>query len=366
MSLRTLSIRGVRNLNDNEINLSQGVNVFFGDNGAGKTSVLESVHLLAMNRSFQQSRTRTAVSLNADLAILSAELCDGDQLLVKRSSDGKSSVALNGKAVTSVSSLVTKLPTQLIHSGSFKLLEGSPSDRRKYLDWGVFHTSSDFMAVWQHFQKCLKNRNSLLRSGKIDRSQMAVWEQGFIESAVKIDQMRQRYLAEFSPVFKQILQQLVELDDVDISYYRGWDKTKDFSAVLEAQRHRDLKLGYSQSGPQRADLKVKVSNLNAVDVLSRGQQKLVVCALKIAQSRLLQSKVTQPSIFLVDDLPSELDERHIHKLCLLLEEIGCQVFMTAIEPDTFKNIWLKPDQIDMFHVEHGSVTRVTNLGESNV
>ncbi|TCS43852.1 DNA replication/repair protein RecF [Reinekea marinisedimentorum] len=365
MSIRTLSINGVRNLESIDLSPSGTINVFFGENGSGKTSIIESVHLLAMTRSFNQARTRTALSLDADSLEVSGDLTDLGSLSYHREPNGKYRVLINHKPVQSISTLAHSVPTQLIYSGTFSLLEGSPSDRRKFLDWGVFHESEGFLEDWRLFQKCLKNRNSLLRSGKIDRSELQVWERGFIDTSVRIDQARKEYLAIFSPVFKDILSQLTDLESVELSYSRGWDKTRELADVLESQKARDCKIGYTQAGPQRADLRIRVNRLNAVDVLSRGQQKLVICALKIAQSALLQSQVTQPTIFLIDDLPSELDERHIKKLCRLLENIGCQVFMTAVESAPLVKIWQQPEQVRMFHVEHGSVSKVFNLGENN-
>lgn len=348
-----------------DLSLSDTINVFYGENGAGKTSVLEAIHLLAMTRSFTQPRTRTAVSLGAETLQVIADSSELGILTHQRQTNGKYRVLLNSKPVTSISTLAHSLPAQLIYSGTFSLLEGSPSERRKFLDWGVFHKTDSFLNDWRNFQKCLKNRNSLLRSGKIDRSELLVWERGFVDASTRIDQARKEYLGVFGPVFKELLSQLTDLEAVELSYSRGWDKSRELEEVLESQKDRDSKIGYTQAGPQRADLRIKVNRLNAVDVLSRGQQKLVICALKIAQSALLQSQLTQPTIFLIDDLPSELDERHIKKLCRLLENIGCQVFMTAVESASLIKVWHKPEQVRMFHVEHGSVLKVFNLGENN-
>jgi DNA replication and repair protein RecF len=365
VSLRTLSINGVRNLENLDLSLSNTINIFYGENGSGKTSVMEAIHLLTMTRSFTQARTRTAISLDSDIMEVRADVTSLGKLAYLRQANGKYRVCLDGKPISSISSLAHSVPTQLIYSGTFDLLEGAPSDRRKFLDWGVFHRDVQFLDTWRRFQKCLKNRNSLLRSGKINRSELQVWEQGFLDASDQIDAVRKSYLEAFSPVFKDILSQLTDIESVELSYSRGWDKNRSLKDVLEAQKDRDIKIGYTQSGPQRADLRIKVDRLNAVDVLSRGQQKLVISALKIAQSALLQTQLTQPTIFLIDDLPSELDERHIGKLCRLLENIGCQVFMTAVDTASLIKIWQQPDQVRMFHVEHGLVSKVFDLGENN-
>ncbi len=363
MSIETLSFQGVRNLASSQLNLSKQVNIFYGDNGAGKTSVLEAAYLLAMARSFKLSRTRTVIAHEVDELFVSGQLADRGSLRVLRNSKGQLQIRHKGESLASLADLIHLLPVQLIHSDSFLLLEGSPSDRRQFLDWGVFHQSSDFHSCWQNMQKALKNRNSLLRSGRIDRSELSVWEKEYISSAQQIDLDRKRYLEGFVPCFHRVLSQLIVLPELRIHYYRGWDKDKPLAEILENQRERDKKLGYTQSGPQRADMRIKVGKVNAADELSRGQQKLVVCALKIAQSLYLQSSQQQSTVFLFDDLPSELDYKHIEKLGVLIEGLNCQVLMTCVDPKPLIHFWNKPDQIRMFHVEHGEIQPVKDIGD---
>lgn len=362
--IRALTVQSVRNIQNIQLQPSEHINVFYGENGAGKTSILEAVHLLAMARSFTQARTKTSVSLDSDQLSIVADIDAGQLSLLKKAS-GKYRAQFNQQPVKSLSELVSRLPVQLIHSDSFRLLEGSPADRRRFLDWGVFHTEPTFYQGWQTFQKCLKNRNSLLRSGKIERSAIAVWEKGFLESARLIDKARQSYLEKFTPYFHEVLSQLTELDGINVRYQRGWDRNKELGDVIEQQRQRDTKLGYTQAGPQRADLTIRMNSHRAVDVLSRGQQKLVVCALKVAQSMFLQEHTSHKAIFLIDDLPAELDRVHIGKLAQMLERLGCQVFMTAVEAEPLKRIWQNPDQVRMFHVEHGKLESAVTIGDNN-
>ena len=358
MSIDRLTIQGVRNIADTQFRPGPGVNVLYGDNGAGKSSVLEAIHLLALARSFKVSRTRTLIRDNEPQATVFAELDNHTRIGVQRSRQGQHSIRLNGETLAAVSELAHRLPLQLIHADSFLLLEGAPGHRRQFLDWGVFHQDADFHNAWQTAQKSLKNRNSLLRSGKIDPSQMAVWQREFIASAERLDAFRKHYLEGFVPRFHQVLDELIEVPELRIHYYRGWDKTRALSDLLDSQWERDCKLGYTQAGPQRADMRIKVNNQAASDVLSRGQQKLVVCALKVAQSLHLQDVHNRPTTFLVDDLPAELDRKHIRKLGSLMERLSGQVFMTSVDPEPLSKFWQAPDRVTVFHVEQGRVQAV--------
>ncbi|BBI47585.1 hypothetical protein HORIV_00060 [Vreelandella olivaria] len=111
-------------------------------------------------------------------------------------------------------------------------------------------------------------------------------------------------------------------------------------------------MGFTQQGPQRADLRIRINKQPAVEVLSRGQQKLVVSALKLAQGRFLERTAQRHCIYLIDDLPAELDEQNRQQFCGLLEDMQCQAFITSVEPSALKNAWRTGTPVAMFHVKH--------------
>ena len=152
--------------------------------------------------------------------------------------------------------------------------------------------------------------------------------------------------------------QLIELPELTLSYYRGWDKERDLQDVLSASLQRDQHLGHTQAGPQRADLRLRLGSHSAADILSRGQQKLVVCALRIAQGHLLNQAKKGRCVYLVDDLPSELDDQHRQALCRLLEDLQCQVFITCVDQELLQDGWRTDTPVAMFHVEQGRITPV--------
>ena len=362
MSLKRLSVTGVRNLQPVTLHPSPRINLIYGTNGSGKTSLLEAIHLLGLARSFRSSRLEPVIQYGGDACTVFAEITQPNGLTssigITRSKQADYQIRIDGQTVRSIAQLAEALPLQLINPDSFRLLEGAPKQRRQYLDWGVFHVEHQFLVMWQRLQKSLKQRNSLLRRGRIQRSMLAPWEAELVSAAEQIDGFRQAYLQRLKPVFEEVLARLVPLDELSISYYRGWDKEKTLAQVLDEQFERDTHLGYTQAGPQRADLRMRCRSLNAVDILSRGQQKLVVCALKIAQGYLLKEYgVHQECIFLVDDLPSELDEQHRKALCALLEELECQVFISCVDIEHLRDCWKNDTPLSMFHVEHGHIVQ---------
>ncbi len=356
MPIRQLKVSGVRNLQPLEITPHEGVNFIYGNNGCGKTSVLEAIALMASGKSFRTSKIQHVLNHESDRIEMFLEvddeergLCTMDSLRLK---SGDTLLKLNGSVLTSQAEAAHWLPVQIIDPNTFKLLSGSPEERRQFIDWGVFHVEHKFMEQWKTFRKQLKQRNSVLKQKELEW--LPTWTTGFIESAEVIDQHRQTYLKRFKPEFERILNQLDDSIDVQLAYYRGWDKDTPLADVLEKQQERDLVIGYTQSGPHRAELRIKVGKQSAAEFLSRGQQKTVVSALKIAQGALFQQESQRRTIYLVDDLSSELDEKHRHALCKLLEDLDCQVFITSIDKEKLTDVW-QPSTSKMFHVEQGVI-----------
>jgi DNA replication and repair protein RecF len=336
---------------------SEHINIFWGNNGAGKTSVLEAIHYLTHGRSFKSSRNRSLIQRDQQQLVVYGVVGPGRYPIgIQRNQDGTVDIRISGERITAVSELARMVPVQVINSDAFLLLEGSPKTRRQFLDWGVFHVEPSFLSAWQRAQKALKNRNILLRSGRINDLQMNPWTQEFITASNEVDRLRQHYLADFSEYFQQLLSRLIDLPDLKLSYSRGWDKTKTLDEVLKDGQDRDKKTGFTHSGPQRADLRIRLGKENAADVLSRGQQKLVVSALKLAQGLdLMKRKESKRCIYLLDDLPAELDQHHIEQICQVLEQMDAQFFITCIDPESVQPYWQQKDRLRLFHVEHGAV-----------
>lgn len=367
MSLTRLTITGVRNLHPVTLHPSPRINLLHGANGSGKTSVLEAVHLLALARSFRSQRLQPVIQYEqssctvfGQVSMEHGHVCN---LGVERQRDGDFTIRIDGENARGAAQLAEVLPVQLINPDSFRLLEGSPKVRRQFLDWGVFHVEQRFLGTWQRLQKALKQRNSWLRHGTLDSVSQAAWDRELCMASAQIDDFRRSYIQALKPVFERTLAQLMDLPGLVLSYYRGWDKDRDLADVLASSLFRDRQLGHTHSGPQRADLRLRLGSHNAADILSRGQQKLVVCALRIAQGHLLEQARRSQCVYLVDDLPSELDERHRRALCGLLEELKCQVFITCVDKEVLSDEWCEDTPLSVFHVEQGRVAQLAKHQE---
>ncbi|MFC2991751.1 DNA replication/repair protein RecF [Halomonas tibetensis] len=357
MPLDRLVFQGLRNLQAIDLKPGNRINLVTGDNGSGKTSLLEGIHVLGMGRSFRTRHMRHVIAHDAEGLVLHGRLAGDPPLAfgVRRFRDeSELEIRLAGERVNRLSRLVETLPLQLINPDTFRLLEGPPGRRREFLDWGVFHVKHEFFEAWQRARRALKHRNALLRHGRIDENSMSAWEFEFVHWSERIDAMRSAWVDAFLPVFDETLAGLMPLPGLQLRYSRGWDKRRDLTEILRQGRDVDRQMGFTQQGPQRADLAVRLHRRPAVEVLSRGQQKLVVSALKLAQGRLLEATTARQCLYLIDDLPAELDSAHRQVFCQWLESMHCQAFITSVDHDALADMWQPATPVAMFHVKRSA------------
>ncbi len=356
MKIERLDVADVRCIQSASLRSLSQLNLLCGANGSGKTSVLEAIHCLSTGRSF---RTRTAATLiRREQAALTAfaQLCgehnEGMGLGIRRQRDGCFEARLRGERVESLASLAGLLPVQVVDADAFELIAGGAGERRQFLDWGVFHVEHSFFSAWSRLRRALKQRNALLRRGKMDRFEAEFWRRELAEAGSEVDACRRRYLEQLAPEFAVQLSALESSLAVSIAYYRGWDANTPLDEVLAQREQADQELGYTMSGPQRADLRLKWNGASAAEHLSRGQQKLVVCALKLAQGAVVARLADRRCIYLLDDVVAELDRPHRASLLAAVLSSGHQVFATGTELDELLACVPAAAQITMFHVEH--------------
>lgn len=364
MPLQRVSISNLRNLGSAKLNPSSRLNFIYGANGSGKTSVLEAIYLLGSGRSFRSHKIKPLINHGSESLTLYAELSSQETThkigLERTGSSSESRTKVDGRTINSASSLASLLPMLMIDAHSFSLIEGSPKERRSFLDWLVFHVKHGFHDAWKGYSKALKQRNSLLRRGRIEGFEIRPWELEMCDKAHRLEAMRGECFEHLKENLNAVISDFVPLEGVTFELYKGWDNDKTLEQQLEHGRERDYKLGYTWYGAQKADLKIKVSGHAADQALSRGQQKLLVCALKIAIGKTYSELSGKQCIYLVDDLPAELDSENQHRLASWLNVIGAQVFVTAIELESLLQAWkeAEQDKITMFHVKHGDVEQV--------
>ncbi len=359
MALIHLEVSGLRNLTSVSFSPSPDLNLLIGPNGSGKSSLLEAIHLLGMGRSFRTLNSRKLIQNGADVATVFGRIDTGASVFslgVQKRDGDITQIRMNGERLDTASSLAVLLPLQLITPDSHSLLQGEPRERRAYMDWGLFHVEHGFLELWKRYRRYLEQRNAALRSG-VAMAELQQWENGLAETGEAVTNMRLTYLQQITPLFNHIYGLLLEDAPPRISCRRGWPKDISLHDVLIKNRLSEQGVGYTMSGPHRADFRLLLSpGLDAADSFSRGQQKLTVCALRIAQMQHLQQATGRRCTLLLDDLPAELDEQKRRVLMQTVAASGAQCFVTATDRLLLDTSEWKETAV--FHVEHGEVTEV--------
>ncbi len=355
--LATLQIESVRNLDGVDLQLAPTGNFFLGLNGAGKTSVLEAVHFLSTGRSFRTHHARTLISHSAELCRVVGRVDAAGlrtTLGLQRGRDGSLTARVGGENASSLSELAAQLPVVLLDTESLSLLTGGPEGRRRFLDGTVFHVEQAFLPIWRRYQRALRQRNAGLRH--VTMSADPAWRDELAQSGEALTHHRSLILEALGRTASQIAATMSpELQDVRLQLRQGWDANLSLSDALEQGVESDKRQGFTQTGPHRADVKVSVNGKPAAEVLSRGQLKVLVSALRLAQGQAVSERGDIQPVYLIDDLLAELDVVHAQNICSKLAGSGAQVLMTAVDQGSLLD-WWGNTPFKVFHVEHGQVS----------
>lgn len=334
-----------------EIEFDAGNNLIFGQNASGKTSILEAIAYLGRGRSFRGASTREVVRHGQDNFVLFGRASQGERSLslgVRNGSAGLE-VHTDGEKRGSASVLAESLPLQIIDPDVHQLIAGGPEDRRRYVDWLAFHVEHGFLDLWRRYRRALKQRNAALR-GCVDAAGLAGWNRELADLGVLVNAARERVLDITRPFLQELGDALLGCC-INFNYKRGWVEDRSLEEALAASVERDRQVGTTHAGPHRADVKLKLDERQARRFVSRGQQKLLACALILAATEVVQIHLERPLLLLLDDPAAELDGDSLGRLMSCVGNLGCQVIATTLEAD--RDLFDAPPRL--FHVEHGVV-----------
>ncbi|GAB3339187.1 DNA replication/repair protein RecF [Marilutibacter aestuarii] len=364
MQITRLDLRRFRRFDEATLAPFAGLNLVTGDNGAGKTSLLEAMHLMAYGRSFR-GRVRDGLLKDgaADLEVFvewREHRVPGDSSSVRvrraglRHSGQDWTGRLDGENVAQLGDLCAALAVVSFEPGSHALVTGSAENRRRYLDWGLFHVEQEFMPLWRRYARALKQRNALLKSGRV-RDGLEAWERELAEAGESLSRRRQLYLESLHDTMAPLLDRLAPgLGRVDLEYLPGWRRdAMPLADALLLARERDLQAGYTSVGPHRADWRIRFPGLPGREALSRGQAKLTALAAILGQAAHHAHARGAWPVIALDDLGSELDRTHQGRVLEWLMQTDAQVFITGTEaPAALARAHVA---VSRFHVEHGGV-----------
>ena len=358
MQVTRLDIAQLRSLRSVSLAPAAGINVLIGDNGAGKTSILEALHLMAYGRSFRGRVADGVVRVGERALEIFVEWQQEGPRPVRRAGLRHSGQAwegrLDGEAVSQLGQLCAALAVVTFEPGSHALVNGGGEPRRRFMDWGLFHVEQTFLPHWRRYARALKQRNALLK-GRAGGSQLDSWDHELAEAGEAITGWRQHYLERLQPWLSETNAALAPtLGEATLTFLPGWRRDEiSLADALLLARDRDLAAGFTSVGPHRADWRVRHAGLPEGAALSRGQAKLSALGCLLAQAERHAADRGEWPIVVLDDLASELDGRHQRLVLDRLLQSRAQVFLSGTDiPQTLREA---DTDFATFHVEHGNI-----------
>ena len=389
MSVAKLVIHNFRNLDNASIDFHQYFNFFVGENGSGKSSLLEALFFLGHGKSFRTSKVDALVCHDQTKFVVSVKDDNNRQLGLSREViTGVTKIKIDGDYHNRLSVLAKHIAIQIVTPESFKLFFGGPKERRRFVDLGMFHVKHNFASQWKNFNRVLKQRNACIRSNNNtteSNSLLNYWTDQFCQLSNDVAIVRAEYTAAIILELEIWLSFLLPglKNRVSVQYLQGWPQKNELHQTLLANREREFNYGYTLYGAHKFDIKFLLDKQPLENQLSRGQQKLFLLALTFAQAKLIARVNRVKPILLIDDIGAELDVHSRFAVAKALYSLNCQVMITAISNDVldpfinrssclnnvtmgFGNHKQKVKDIDnqvsivenykVFHVKHGEIS----------
>ena len=365
MRVLALHLRNVRNLAPLLLEPAPRFNVFSGDNGHGKTNLLESIYVIGALRSFRTQRLAELIAFGTTGASLEARVRRGElerRYQVDIRPRGRTA-RIDGKAVRTLARYFGGFNVVLFAPEDLAVPRGAPRDRPRFLDRAVFHHEPSFLEAARDYDKVLRSRNALLRDaegrlGARPAELLAVYDEQLARLGAAVVTARLAYLEALRPRFVAAFESITRTGlPADLAYRSelppGPDLEARLAARLAAQRGRDLARATTSAGPHLDDLEFRLDGQPAAAFASQGQLRALVLAWKTAEMDLLQEVHGDPPVLLLDDVSSELDpDRNAYLFEFLAKRPG-QCFITTTHS---RHVLLTAERVD-FRVAAGHVSR---------
>lgn len=364
--LTRLHLHRFRNYQEQGFSPHPALTFITGENGSGKTSLLEAIYVLASGKSFRTGKHQHLIKSGEEQTTLFAEIRKDDlehRIGISRNKSQLLDARIDGKRVSSLSDIARLLPVQILQPETIELIEGGSSVRRRFLDWAMFHVEHDFLEEWRKLKVAVEQRNALLKQAGAKAAEFEPWNRQLVQSSGRITALRLKHLPLLQQLFKSHLARFDGIvPDTRLSLYQGWAQDEELAQALEFSLEQDLRRGFTGKGAHRADLLIRSSEGTVRETFSRGQQKIVAYALMLAQIQLLTKLAARPCLVLVDDIGSELDDSNIDRILAAIQELGAQTIITSLNQEIRAPGNCKDYAV--FHVEHGVLQGPITLKDS--
>lgn len=375
MKVSTVEIENFRNHTKTAVSCVEGVNAIIGDNGQGKTNIVEAISYLCLTKSFYASGDAVTLKIGENQFIIrgSFKSDNGTGRTVEATyerSSGRKTISVNGMSVESMSSVIGEFPIVILSPEQGGITNGAPTERRKFLDLVIAQSSKAYLRELMEYRKILRQRNKVLLDAKLGRRDcseiLEPWDEALIETGSHLVHRRRLFVEEFSRDMVRSYESIaggkeepgIEYEpSVPAKNAKSVEEIKlAFTDELRSKEDEERRLGVTAVGPHRDEIALSVNGINARKFASQGQHKTLLIGLKLAEMAYLKERCSETPILLLDDVFSELDEHRSDRLVGQLQGFG-QVFITATDLRSFPQAFSWKGRNQALTVSAGAVTK---------
>jgi DNA replication and repair protein RecF len=362
MFLRRLTLTNFKNYNEADLEFSPRINCFVGDNGVGKTNILDAIHYLSLTKSYFTAVDSVNVRHSQDYFIVKGVFDSEDissEVYCGYQKDKRKVVKRDGKEYSRLSDHIGRYPVVMLSPADSIIITDGSEERRKFVNNVISQYNRDYLENVIRYNKALKTRNRLLKdmatSNRFDSDVLSVWENQMVEPADKIYEARRSFVDELVPVFQRYYDHISESREKVQLGYRSQLEGTDYSSLLKGTINKDRMLQYTSSGIHRDDLTLLMDEYAIRDLGSQGQQKSYMVALKLAKFDYIMSKGGIKPILLMDDVFDKFDENRVAQIIKLVSDkkFG-QIFITDTHQERLQRILAKINiDFRLFKINNG-------------
>lgn len=356
MYITKINLENFRNYEKQEILLSQGINLLYGDNAQGKTNVIEAVFLCSMGKSFRSKKEKELIRFNENFANVQVEYQRQDREgTIKAHIGDKKEFFINGVKQNKISNVVGKINIVTFSPEDIKMIKGGPDGRRKFIDMMISSLKPNYMYLLNNYNKVLEQRNHYLKQivkEKKGEDLLEILDEQLANFSEQIFEYRQKYFDKFSEIIQAmhniITRHTKNEETIQIKYLSNSKSKEEFFKALKEKRALDLARGYTSTGIHRDDFLIFINHKNVSVYGSQGQKRTATLTLKLCELKIVTEEIGDTPILLLDDFMSELDENRRTSFLENLKE--SQVIITCTD-----NIEIEQEHLKSFYVENGCV-----------
>lgn len=352
MYIKKIKLKNFRNYEEQEVKLDPNINIFYGDNGQGKTNIIESIFLCSIGKSFRTNKDKELIHLKEEFSSVEIEYEKKDRDgKIKIELNDKKNIIINGIKIKKLSELLGNIHTVIFTPEDINILKDGPQKRRKFLDIMIGQLRPNYIYYLNNYMKVLEQRNNYLKQIKIEKKPdelLEIWDEKLAEYGEKIFLYRNEYIEKIKNKINKIHEGIIKNEILKIEYISDCEQKEEYLKKLKNNEKIDKIKGYTTKGIHRDDFNIYI-NEELVNIYgSQGQNRTVILSLKIAELEIIYEEIGEYPILLLDDFMSELDEKR--KMNFLETIKNTQVIITCTDKMNIPNLNYK-----LYNVKKGEI-----------